>query len=133
MIRPTYALKLARTKLRSKRGVLITSIIVASLLFAALIAIIIVFTGAEKSASEFIKKAGNDRYLVKVSPNIPYEKVSFLVNPSLEDIRAIRAFEKRYYEELQHKYESLGLEYDEASEIPALTPSAFGNASTVTS
>ena len=127
MIRPTYALKLARSKLRSKRGVLITSIIVASLLFAALIAIIIVFTGAEKSASEFIKKAGNDRYLVKVSPNIPYEKVSFLVNPSLEDIRTIRAFEKRYYEELQHKYESLGLEYDEASEIPALTPSAFAS------
>ena len=50
MIRPSYALKLARTKLRSKRGVLIASIIVASLLFAALIAMVIVFTGAEKSA-----------------------------------------------------------------------------------
>ncbi len=127
MIRPSYALKLARTKLRSKRGVLITSIIVASLLFTTLIATVIVFTGAEKSASEFIKRAGNDRYLVKTSPNIPYEKVSFLANPSLEDIRAIRAFENNYYEELRDKYESLGLEYNEASEIPALTPSAFAS------
>ena len=129
MIRPSYALKLARTKLRSKRGVLITSIIVASLLFAALITIVIVFTGAEKSASEFIKKAGNDRYLVKVNPNIPYEDISFSVNLSLEDIRAIRAFEKKYYEELQAEYKSLGIEYDEASEIPALTPSAYASES----
>ncbi|MFZ1250574.1 MAG: FtsX-like permease family protein [Candidatus Microsaccharimonas sp.] len=125
MIRPSYALKLARTKLRSKRGVLITSIIVASLLFAALIAMVIVFTGAEKSASEFIKKAGNDRYLVKTSPNIPYEQVDFLGTPSLEDIRAIKAYEKQYYQELRDKYKSLGLTYDESLEVPALEPAAY--------
>lgn len=127
MIRPSYALKLARTKLRSKRGVLITSIVVASLLFAALLATVIVFTGAEKSATEFIKKAGNDRYLVKVSPNIPYEKLSFLLIPSLEEIRQIKAFEKQYYQELKDKYTSLGLKYDESSEVPALEPYAFAD------
>lgn len=119
MIRPSYALKLARTKLRSKRGVLITSIIVASLLFAALIATVIVFTGAErKNANEFIKKAGNDRYLVKTQPNIPYEKLSFLLTPSLTEIREIKAFEKQYYQELRGKYEALGLEYDETATSP---------------
>lgn len=51
MIRSSYALKLARTKLRSKRGMLAASVIVASLLFAALIATIIVFTGAEKKCT----------------------------------------------------------------------------------
>lgn len=127
MIRPSYALKLARTKLRSKRGMLIASIVVASLLFAALIATVIVFSGAEKSATEFIKKAGNDRYLVKASPNIPYDKLSFLLTPSLEEIRQIKAFEKQYYQELKDKYKSLGLEYDEALEVPALEPYAFAD------
>lgn len=125
MIRPSYALKLARTKLRSKRGVMITSVIVASLLFAALIAMVIVFTGAQKSAEAFIKKAGNDRYLVKVAPNVPYEQVDFLGTPSLEDIRAIKAFEKQYYQELRDKYKSLGLTYDESLEVPALEPAAY--------
>lgn len=125
MIRPFYAIKLARTKLRSKRGVLIASIIVASLLFAALIAMVVVFTGAEKSAYEFIRKAGNDRYLVKTTPNIPYEKVDFLATPSLEDIRAIKAFEKQHYQELRDKYKSLGLMYDTSLEVPALEPAAY--------
>ena len=125
MIRPSYALKLARTKLRSKRGVLVTAVIVASLLFATLITIIIVFTGAEKSASEFIKKAGNDRYLVVVSPNIPYEEVDFTNPPSLDQVRAINSYEKTYYEKLQNKYESIGLRYDESGEVPALTPAPW--------
>lgn len=57
MIRPSYALKLAHTKLRSKRGMLAASVVVASLPFAVLIATIIVFSGAEKSAQQFIKKS----------------------------------------------------------------------------
>lgn len=125
MIRPSYALKLARTKLRSKRSALITSIIIASLLFAILVAMVMVFTGAEKSASEFIRKAGNDHYLVKTTPNIPYEKVDLLGTPSLEDIRAIKAAEKQYYSELREKYKSLGLTYSEALEVSALQPAAY--------
>lgn len=125
MIRTSYAIKLARTKMHSKRGTLFASIAVASLLFAVLIAIVIIFTGAEKSASEFIKKAGNDQYLVKAQPNIPYEKLGFQANPSLDDIRKIRAFEKEYYDALRDKYGSLGLEYSKESEVPALTPSAY--------
>lgn len=124
MIRLSYALRLARTKLRSKRGVLITSIVVASLLFAALIATVIVFTGMEKSANDFIKKAGNDRYLVLASPNIPYEEVYFSYPLSLEDVRAITAYETEYYQTLREKYEALDIEYDEAGEVSALIPDA---------
>ncbi|PID32747.1 hypothetical protein CR956_00870, partial [Candidatus Saccharibacteria bacterium] len=122
MIRPSYCLKLARTKLSSKRGVLVTSVIVASLLFAALIVTVIVFTGAQKSAVEFIKQSGNDRYLVKVSPYIPYEQINFSLHPSLKEVRKIKAFEKRYYQQLKDKYKSLGLKYSQESEIPALQP-----------
>ncbi len=127
MIRLSYALKLARTKLRSRRGVLIASIIVSSLLFAALIAMVIVFTGAEKSATEFIKKAGNDRYLVKVSPYIPTEAVSYFGTPTVETVRIIKAYEKQYYKDLKAKYTSLGLDYDSATEVPALTPLAYAS------
>ncbi len=68
MIRPRYGLKLARTKLHSKRGVLIASIIVASLLFAILIAAVIVFNGAEKSANIFVKKPETIAILLKYLP-----------------------------------------------------------------
>lgn len=125
MIRPSYALKLARTKLRSKRGVLIASIIVASLLFATLIASIIIFSSSEKSATEFIEKAGNDRYLVHVSPYIPHKEVSYSNPPSLEDIREIKDFEKRYYSDLRDKHEQLGLKYREENEIPTLLPASW--------
>lgn len=125
MIRPSYAVKLARAKLHSKCGMLFASTIVASLLFAALIAIIIVFTGAEKSAEMFIKKVGNDRYLVKASPNIPNKALGITNNLSLEEIRELKAFEKKYYQNLQDKYKSLGLAYDKSTEAPALLPASW--------
>lgn len=125
MIRPLYAVKLARTKLYSKRAILLASVVVASLLFAALIAIIIVFAGAEKSANEFIKKAGNDRYLVRVTPYVPEGATDITLYPSLKEIREIRAFEKQYYQEQKEKYKTLGLVYDESSETPALVPRAY--------
>lgn len=125
MIRPSYALKLARTKLRSKRGVLITSIVVASLLFAALIATVIVFAGAEKSASTFIKKVGNDRYLVSATPVIPDEVSLYINSFSSEQVREIRDFEKQYYAELRQQYKAAGVEYDTSQEVSALRPDQF--------
>lgn len=124
MIRPTYAIKLARIKLRSKRGMLFASVVVASLLFAALIALVIVFTGAEKSATEFVKKSGNNRYLVKAWSNVPYSAIDMKVDPSVEEVRAIKAFEKSYYNNIRSKYKALGLSYDASNEVPALLPNA---------
>ncbi len=125
MIRPRYAIKLARTKLRSKRGILITSIIVASLLFAALIACIIVFTAAEKSAQDFVKKAGNNKYLVQVRPNIPDNVLGYAQSYTPEELQAIRSFEKEYYNDLRQKYKNAGVAYDAAMEVPALQPDPF--------
>jgi len=125
MIRPRYAIKLARTKLRSKRGILAASIIVASLLFAALITCVIVFTGAEKSATNFIKKANNDRYLVKVSPVIPNDALRFSTELTLDEVREIKTFEKQYYDNLRAQYKELGLSYDESTQAPALIPASW--------
>lgn len=129
MIRPRFVLKLANTKLRTKRGMLIASILAASLLYAALIATIIVFTGAEKSSSDFIRHAGNDRYLVKVTPYIPNSATGFSQELSLEEIREIRAYEKKFYDERKATYKSLGIEYDSTAEISVLQPAAWKSAS----
>lgn len=125
MIRPRYALKLARTKLHSKRGMLAASIIVSGLLFAVVIAGTIVFTAAEKSAAQFIAKANDGRYLVKVSPVIPSSVVSFPVPLSLKEVREIKAFQTSYYDTLQAKYDQLDIPYDPSTEVEALTPSAW--------
>lgn len=125
MIRPRYALKLARTKLHSKQGMLFVSIIISSVLFATLFASIIVFSGAEKSAEEFIRKANNDRYLVEVNPVIPNSAISYSLPLSIQDVHRIKALEKKYYDDIRAKYKQLGLKYDESTEIPALKPSAF--------
>ena len=125
MIRPYYSLQLARTKLGSKRGMLIASIIVASLLFGVLIAIVIIFTGAEKSANNFVKKAGNDHYLLTVAPNIPYDQIAYSGDLTLEQVREIKAFQKQYYTDLRAKYISLGIKYDEKTEVSAFVPAAY--------
>lgn len=130
MIRPRHAVLLARTKLRSKRGMLIASIIVSSLLFAALIAAIIVFQGAQKSAVRFVEAANNEQYLVSVRPIIPQSVTNFYgegLTLSLETIREIKTFEKDYYNAERAKYKAAGVEYNEALEIPALKPSVFAD------
>ena len=106
---------------------LAASVVVASLPFAVLIATIIVFSGAEKSAQRFIEKAGNNSYLVKTEPNIPREKIVFSQRLSLAEVREIKVFEKQYYQMLREKYASLKLTYNEAFEVPALQPAAWAD------
>jgi len=129
MIRPRYALQLARTKLRSKRGVLFASVIVSSILFAALIAAVIIFTGVQKSAVRFVEAANNNQYLVSITPNIPQDVTGFYHEGEipLETVRAIKAFEKQYYEAERNKYKAAGVEYDEAAEVSALKPSSYAD------
>jgi hypothetical protein len=125
MIRFRHALTLANTKLRSKRVLLFISIVISSILFAALIAGIIVFTAAEKSAVDFVTKANEGVYRVEVNPVIPETVYSYNRPLSIEDIRHIRQVEKQYYAELEAKYKAAGIAYDKKTEVSALKPSAF--------
>lgn len=129
MIKISYAIKLARTKLKVKRGILITSVVVASLLFSALLVMVMIFTGAEEGAREFVRQSGNNRYLVAVQPYIPPEKINVKTELSLTEIQALRSFEKQYYEELKAKYEVVGLKYDPKLEISALEKVAYADES----
>lgn len=130
MIRPGYALKLANTKLRSRRGMLAASVVIASLLFAVLIAMVIVFSGAKRSATELIKKAGNDRYLVHVRPNIPHQEIFLRFRVSLDELRYIRSYERQYRATLAEKYRSLGLAYNDSVVEPALEPDSLADPTT---
>jgi hypothetical protein len=121
----SYALLLAKTKLRSKRGMLFASVAVASLLFAALIALVIVFNGVQQSADAFIKKAGNDRYLVRTQPNLPSDKISLPFEPTIEDIRMVKAYEKEYYAKEKRKFQAAGIPYDPSNEVSALVPASW--------
>jgi len=129
MIRLRYSLKLAFTKLHSKRGMLAASIIVSSLLFAVLIAGIIIFSGAEKSANDFVKKANNNKYLVQVNPVIPNTVFSYDNPIPVSEIHRIKALEKEYYSNLQAKYKLLGLTYDKTTEVSAFVPVSYMSAS----
>lgn len=125
MIRPRYAIKLACTKLHSRRVMLAASVVVASLLFAVLIAGIVVFTGAQKSAVQFIQKANDSSYRVEVNPVIPQSALSYSFPLSGADINEIRSAEKEYYAQLRATYKEAGVTYDPSTEVAALTPSAF--------
>lgn len=130
MIRFRHALTLARTKLRSKRLLLAISIVISSLLFAALIAGIIIFTAAEKSAVSFVTKANGGVYRVEVNPVIPNSLYTYNYPISIQDIRHIREVEKQYYNDLAAKYKVLGIAYDKTTEVSALEPSPFFSPST---
>ena len=125
MIRPRFAVKLARTKLRSRRGMLIASVAISSMLFAAFIACAAAFTGAEKSADLFVKKAGNDRYLVMVQPVVPPDVQLYTRDLTAEQIKEIKAFEAQYYANLRAQYKAAGVAYDASQEVSALMPDAF--------
>ena len=77
MIRFRHAVLLSNTKLKSKRLLLTVSIIISSILFAALIAGIIIFTGAQKSALSFVQKANEGVYRVEVNPVLPNDIYSY--------------------------------------------------------
>lgn len=132
MIRPFYASKLARVKLRSKRGMLFTAIIISSVLFSVLFAAIIVFTAAEKSTVAFVKEANNNEYLVKVRPVTPGGVVIGLnpVDLTAEDIKSIRTYEAEYYDALEKKYNDLRISYvDPSPNDSLLTPNALADPS----
>lgn len=129
MISLSYAIKLARTKLKSKRTTLLMSIIVSGLLFSVLFACISLFMGAEKSAEAFLHKANNGGYLVEVSPVIPSDAVTFSENLTLDDVQQIKAYQVDFYNTLRNKYKELGISYDKSKEVPALIPAAWKSSS----
>ena len=112
-MRVIQAIKLARTKLRIHKVMLWLVIGASSLMFAILIAGIIVYEGFKNSTEKLTKEILDNKYLVSV---YPIESQVFLANEpldSLEEVRKAKKFEQEYFKDLKSKYSELGLEYDE--------------------
>lgn len=135
MIRARYAVMLARTKLRSRRGALLATIAISSTLFAVLISGVIIFTAAEKSTVALVKAVNNNQYLVEVQPVIPGGAVAGY-DPShltAENIKTAREYELNHYKTLKEKCTRLRLTCVEPDPNDSLLkPDVFADPNTPT-
>ena len=127
MISPRNSIKLAVTKLKVKRGLTTSAVIINSLLFAVLTTITIGFIGAKASLENVVTQAGGNSYLVSIQPNFPASSIvsKYTGTPSTDVIDEIRQYEAAYQQKQAEKYATLGLEYDPGNEISALRPAGY--------
>lgn len=118
------AFKLAKTKFKLRKVMTWTVVIIASVLFMGLIAGVTMFAGLNRSLEKITENTFNDEYLLKVAPRNTQVILSNY-DISIETVREIREFEKKYYEDLEQRYVSLGLEYNKKSETSMLIPAAY--------
>ncbi|RZJ37674.1 MAG: ABC transporter permease [Chryseobacterium sp.] len=113
MIRLSDSIILATTKLRTRKTRTILAIFISALLFGLLVAASLISSGSFKSIEKFSSEGYGDRYLVRVEHD--------LSDPgSLQDKSVWNRAEQIYKETITEKKtfaKSLGIEYDESSEI----------------
>ncbi len=129
MIRPSYALKLARTKLKTKRLLLIITIAISALLFGVIIASILIITGFYRSTDSYLRTALDGKYLVSVSPVIPNNVMGFMSmaeTPS-DVLRAhLLDLQKQYIASQKKLTSQYGVAFNEDAIDPILKPNPFG-------
>ena len=130
MIRLSYALKLARTKLKTKRLLLVITIAVSALLFGVIVASMVIVTGVSRSADSYLRTALDGKYLVSVSPVIPNEVMgygSMMETPS-DDLKAhLLDLQKQYIDNQKKLAAEYGVAFDEDTIDPILKPNSFGS------
>jgi hypothetical protein len=116
MIRLSDALILAGTKLRTHRVRTTITIVLSSLLFAALIAVVIMAQGVTKSVTAFNSEGLNNRYIVWAQADSPFvgnvlgsSSVIALVKQKGEDLIIAKQAEAK----------KLGIDYNANNETPA--------------
>ncbi len=123
------ALTLARTKLRTKRILLITTITVAALLFGVIIAGIVVVTGASNSAESYLKSSLGNRYLVQVDPVVPMDVTGFIGRNTVPDDTTkakLLALQDAYLSQQKALAAQYGVRFDASTIAQIITPSPFG-------
>lgn len=114
MIKLTDSLKLAYTKLRTRKIRLLVTVIVSALLFSILAAGSFVVQGVVASVESFSKEGFGDRYILNASNII--ENNNVFSDPALID-RAI-ILQKQQIAAKKAEATRLGLDYDSTSEQP---------------
>ncbi len=120
---------LARTKLRSKRILLIITVIVSGLVFGVLSGAIMVATGVTRSTEHFFTKALNGRYLVEATPNIPswvYSYEDTFNEPSAELVKKLTDMQDAYIAKQKAIYDKHKITFDKTMVAPILQPNPYG-------
>ncbi|PIE00868.1 MAG: hypothetical protein CSA81_13380 [Acidobacteria bacterium] len=123
------AATLARTKLQTKKILLIATTAIAVLVFGIAIAAIVLATGASDSANSYLKTALGGRYLVVVNPVIPSNVLGFgsitEAPPANVKVRLSDIHDKYVanQEKLAKEYE---VPFDRNSIAPVLKPDPLG-------
>lgn len=125
MIRFSYAFRLSNTKLKSKKALVLVSVLVSSVLFAVLVAGVVIFNGAQHSALRMVQKANEGLYRVQVSPVLPDSIYTYERPLTIGTINRLNDLQKKYYSDLKAKYVAAGVKYDTSTEIPALKPALY--------
>lgn len=121
---------LARTKLRSKRILLIITVVVSGLLFGVLSTALLVSTGITRSTQDFFVKALDGRYLVQVQANIPNDVMGYtnaFAEPSKELAGQLNAMQDAYIAKQKAIYDKHKLPFDKTSVAPILQADPFGS------
>lgn len=122
------ATTLARTKLHSKRIMLIITIIVSGLLFGLLSAASLVVNGVSRSTREYTRTALDGQYLVKSAPVLPEGLFGVaLSNPPKELAAELNAMQAAYIAHQKALAKQLAIPFDEATIPAVLIPDLYGN------
>jgi len=130
MIGIADSLILAAAKLRSKRLLLLSTIVVSGLLFAVLFAVIIVSNGITKSVNGYTYVALNGKYFVKATPVIPQDVYGpSRLNPSPDLVNALTVLQTKYIADQKALAAQLKIPFDPATIPQILVPDPFSNKS----
>ena len=114
MIRPLDALRLAATKLRTRKIRTAFTVAIAGLLFGVTMAVIIISDGVFDSVERMTQKSMTGRYII--SGMEAYENLSEDVSKNPELILKAQAEYKQLVIDKKAEAKRLGIEYDSASE-----------------
>jgi hypothetical protein len=121
---------LARAKLRSKKVLLIITIVLSGLLFGVLITGITVVSDLVDSATSYTKSALNGRYLVATQPVIPNELygvgVRVAQTPSDELQAKLQKIEQDYIDEQKALADEYDVPFNEDTVVHVLIPDPYG-------
>lgn len=134
MIRPSYAIKLAKTKLKTKKLLLIVTIGISALVFGVITAGILMATGVSRSTDSYLRTALNEQYLVSTSPVIPNEVYGYgsMGETPSDDLKAhLLNLQKQYINEQEKLAAEYGTTFNVDMLDPVLKPDPFGNKDTL--
>lgn len=117
MIWPNDGLRLAMTKIKTRRIRLIIALCISSLLFAGLATVLFTVRGVVSSIKDFSQEGLGARFVI----NAYEQSDQFNLYQEESIIARAKVLEKEYFASRKAEAKKLGIEYDSSIEIPVVT------------